>query len=42
MGASINMGRNYCSGLIFGIPAGAIAGYYAWFYFAILVETDKM
>jgi hypothetical protein len=42
MGASSSIGRNCCIGLIFGIPAGAIAGYYAWFYFAILVETDKM
>ncbi len=33
MGASSNMGRNCCIGLIFGIPAGAIAGYYDWFYF---------
>jgi hypothetical protein len=33
MGASSSIGRNCCIGLIFGIPAGAIAGYYAWFYF---------
>jgi hypothetical protein len=33
MGACGSMGVYVLIGLICGIPAGAIAGYYAWFYF---------
>ncbi|EFX70474.1 interferon-alpha-induced [Daphnia pulex] len=33
MGACGMMGIYVLIGVIFGIPAGAIAGYYAWFYF---------